>query len=299
MFDRIGRSWELVREAWAVLRQDRELVIFPILSGIFSFIAVLGFLLPVGLTAYRSVNEAGPRGARLGAGLDFDPWHYLVVFAFYLVTYFIVVFFNSGLVACVRIRLQGGDPSVKDGMDFAFGNVGRIFLWALFSATVGTMLRAIEEHVNWLGQIVVSLIGLAWSLATMFVVPVLVHERVGPFDALKRSADVFRRTWGETVVANFGIGLGFTLLALAPVLLLVAAGAACGFLASSGQVVAGAICFGTTLLVCVVYWIALSIVQAALQGIFLTACYQYATTGEVPSAFSRSFIVDAWQPRKK
>jgi hypothetical protein len=294
MFERIRRSWCLLGEAWEVLCEDRELVIFPIISGICSLFALASFAVPFLLRVHWGAISSGhsPSGH-----VSLGPWGYVWTFLYYLVTYFIVVFFNSGLVACVRIRLAGGDPTVQDGFAFATANVGRIFQWALLSATVGTVLRALEERAGWLGQIVISLIGMAWSLATAFVVPVLVHEQVGPFEAVKRSAQTFRRTWGETVVANIGLSWAFGLLFLGSVPLLILALIGGGMLMHAAPA-AGAVVMLASLFLAVAYWLGLAIVQSTLQSIFLTACYQYATTGESPAPFTREYIVEAWRPKK-
>jgi uncharacterized protein DUF6159 len=293
MFDRIRRSWQLVKEAWGVLRQDTGLVVFPILSGICSLLVMASFVVPILVMApwsYRSVP---------GQGQSFEwemgPWGYLLLFLYYLVSYFVVIFFNSALVACVRLRFSGRRPTVSDGLSFAAGNAGRIFQWALLSATVGVILRTLEERASWLGQIVIGLIGLAWSLATAFVVPVLVYEQVGPIEAVKRSAQAFKRTWGETVVANFGMNSVFGLLFLGGFIILVPGIALATTM--SGSLMAAAITLGITVILCLCYWIGLAIVQTALQGIFLTACYQYATTGQVPSAFTPEYVVGAWRPK--
>ena len=79
--------------------------------------------------------------------------------------------------------------------------------WAVLSATVSLVLRAIEERAGIVGRIVGSLVGLAWSLVTFLVLPVLVIEQLGPIDAVKRSAELFKQTWGENMIANAGIGL--------------------------------------------------------------------------------------------
>lgn len=282
-----------MREAWAVLRQDRALLVFPILSGFCSLLAMASFVVPFFLTLPwdRMDREGGARAGNPG----FGPWHYGLFFLFYLVTYFIVVFFNSGLVACVRMRFAGQKPTVHDGLAFSIANIGRIFQWALLSATVGMLLKTIEDRLGWVGRLIMRLIGLAWTLATTFVVPVLVHEQVGPIEAVKRSAAAFRRTWGEAVIANAGLGAAFMLLFLPA--LIVTMVAAC-FLAALGSTLGLVLSIGVTVL-CIVYALALVVVQSALQGIFLTACYQYATTGEVPSAFSREYIVEAWRPKQR
>jgi hypothetical protein len=294
MFERVRRSWSLMGEAWEVLRQDRELLVFPVVSGICSLLVMASFVTPYLLSIpWGEVT----RGNATTVEVSFGGWDYVWLLLYYLATYFVVVFFNCALVACVRIRLAGGDPTVRDGFTFALANVGRIFQWALLSATVGTVLRTIEEHVHWLGQIAVSLIGVAWTLATAFVVPVLVHERVGPFEALKRSAQAFRKTWGETVVADIGLGMAYWLLFWPALLVVIAASVVAGMLVGSEPLAAGAVFIGGWL-VCIAYWIALTIVHSTLQSIFLTACYQYATTGEVPAAFTPDHIVGAWRPKR-
>jgi hypothetical protein len=292
--ERVRRSWQLMREAGEVLRQDRSLVLFPILSGVFSLLATLTFIIPFFVARLLDQGARGGTGAR-SAGSSFGPFYYLVLFASYLVTYFIIVFFNSGLVACVRKRLAGEPATVGDGLAAAFAHFGRIFEWALLSATVGVLLRVIEDRLNWVASLIAALAGVAWSLATTFVVPVLVYEDVGPFEALKRSAQTFRRTWGETVIANLGLGLAFTFLYLPIPLVLVGAAAA---FTHFGHVAPGTVgLFVGVMLLCLIYGLILAILQNTLQSIFLTACYQYATTGQVPAPFTREYVVQAWRPR--
>lgn len=290
MFERFDRSVRLLRESWAVLKEEKGLVVFPICSGICSLLAALAFFVPWLLLSglpdrIRGFSAGGPGHHAVRFGLT-QPIHYVGIFLFYLVTYTIVVFFNVGLVACAGERLRGGHARAEDGLRFAWSNLGRIVAWAAVAATVGTILRAIEERAAWLGQIVASILGLVWTLATTFVVPVLVFEQVGPFDALKRSVAVFRKTWGEAVIGNAGLGLIFGLaglLGLVPLML--------GFFALPwGIVVGGAIAL--------VYWLALTVVQAALQGIFQTAVYQYAANGTLSPDFSPDLITHAYVPKR-
>jgi hypothetical protein len=287
----------LMREAWGVLRQDRKLVLFPLLSGICSLLLLASFATPfLILLPWRELAQSA--AADQSAAPPLAPWHYLLIFLFYLMTYFVVVFFNTGLVACIRLRLAGGEPTVRDGFDVARANAGRIFQWVLVSATVGTLFRALEERAGWLGRWVISLVGMSWSLATAFVAPVLVHEPVGPFEAVKRSAQAFRRTWGETALASIGLGFGANVLLLPVMAVLFLGVIGSMFLVDMNATLAAGIVFGGTVALVLVYSIALAILHSALQSIFLTACYQYATTGEVPAGFSRQSIVEAWQPKK-
>jgi hypothetical protein len=207
------------------------------------------------------------------------------LFLLYLANYLVVVFFNVALVSAASSRLAGGQATINDGLEVAWQRKGKILQWALLSATVGILLRMIEERTSWLIRLVGGLMGMAWSLASYFVVPVLAAENLGPVEALQRSADLFRNTWGEKVAGGFSFGLIFSVLAVP--------GAAFPFLGKTlgpPGIVAG-------IALAVLYWLLLAVVSAAIQGIFAAALYRYATTKDVSADFRREDFSMAWQPK--
>jgi hypothetical protein len=209
------------------------------------------------------------------------------LFFFYLANYFVVVFFNVALVASASDRLAGGSATINYGLQVAWQWKGKIFQWAILAATVGILLNALEQRLGWLGRLVTRLIGVAWTLATFFVVPLLAAEDIGPAEALTRSAELFTETWGEQLIGGFSFGLIFVLLAVPGIALPFFLGRAFG----STGVLAGAILM-------IIYWLLLSIVSAAVQGIFNAALYRYATTKEVPPTFRLADFSTAWQPKQ-
>jgi hypothetical protein len=298
MGNRIRRSWRLTTEAWQVLQQDRLLILFPILSGLALTVLLATFLVPAALLIpWSEIFSQGSEG-RQHLRFRLETLHYVGVFLGYLVGSFVVIFFNVGLVACVRKRFAGETPTIRDGLGFAAQNVGRIFQWALVNATVGVVLQAIGERAGWLARLAADLIGFAWSLATFFVVPVLVYEQVGPFDALKRSAETFRKTWGESLTGHLGIGIAFGLLAAGGVVATIL-GVVAGFSVIGSSTALGFTVVGISLVGCVLYLTVLGVLQSTLQSIFLAACYQYATTGAAPYPFTREYVAEAWPPRTR
>ena len=271
MFATFSRTWELTKQSFALLRADKEILLFPVLSAVAAVVVSLSFLLPLLLTGFFQ----RPEGAL--AATD-----YLLLFAFYYANYFVIIFFNSALVACANIRLSGGDPTVADGFRIAAARLGRIAAWTLVAATVGLILRVLEERAEKLGRIVVSLIGLAWTLITYFIIPVIVLEDLSITDSIKRSADLFRRQWGPQVVGGFSFGLIFFLLALPGVIV--------GVLALALHPLVGV---GFML----VYFLGLAAVAAAVKGIFNVALYRFATQGEVPPGFSPELVQNAFSPK--
>ncbi len=281
MFERMANGWEMARQSWEVLKLDKELLLFPLLSGIACLLVVASFAAPI------LVNPEAFQGVLNAEEPLQNPLAMLALFAFYFVNYFVIVFFNSALVACAIIRFRGGDPTVRDGLRAAWSRLPQIVAWALVSATVGVVLRVIESRSERVGQIVAGLMGMAWTATTYFVVPVLVVEKLGPVDAVKRSLAVLRRTWGESLSANFSTGffvfLGMILAAVPLVL---------GFLALS----AGNTALGILLVVCgVVSMIIVNLIGSALNAIQLGALYLYAADGKVPSHYDAALLQQAFR----
>ena len=281
-FERLSNGWELAKESWHVLKMDKELLVFPLISGIACLIVLASFALPLWNTDYAGVIfDEGE--------IPNDPVAYLILFAFYTVNYFVIVFFNSALVSCAIIRFRGGDPTLADGFRASFSRLPQILMWAVVSATVGVILRVIESRAEKAGQIISALLGAGWSIATYFVVPVLVVEKVGPIDAVKRSFGVLRKTWGEAIGANFGIGFIVFIASLIGIIPL-----AFGiFLVTTGQAVPG----GALIAIGVLALIVISLISSALDTILLAALYLYAADGQIPSHFDNSLLQDAFRTR--
>jgi hypothetical protein len=277
MFESFSRSFTLIRESWKVLSLDKEILLFPILSGIALLIVLLSFVIPIFFLGF--ISNAGP--IALGA------WYIPVLFLFYLLCYFIIIFFNAALIACARIRLTGGNPVFMDGIRSSMAHIGPIFLWSLVSATVGLILRLLEDRFNNIvGQIVLSLIGAAWSLITYFVIPVMIFEEKGTFAAMKESIGLFRKAWGESIIGQASIGIIFGILVVVG---LIPVGIA--LLSRSFTV------FIILAAVYVVYLAVLMVIASALQGIYNTALYLYAKTGTVPDAFTKEIVETAFVPK--
>lgn len=272
MFERISRSIELVKVSWGILMEDKKLLAFPVMSGIVTLLVIATFILPL-------IFTNGMLETNTIAGI-------VLLFLFYVVSYFVVIFFNVGLISCVNARLHGQSMSVGEGLSAAARHVGSILVWAIIAATVGLILRLIEERVGFLGQIAAGLVGGIWTLVTMFVVPVLVFEEKGVFEAMKESLGLFKKTWGESVVGSLSIGLVFFAIGIVAFVLVFAT----LFLGNPIIFLAAGALF-------IVLIAILAILASAMQGIFVVALYTYAKTGQVPSVFKRELVERAFTPK--
>lgn len=277
--NRIHRTWLLMSACWQILKKDKEMLLFPLVSGVCCLLLLASFAVPFYLTGHWQ-----PPGA--GAETVHQAIYYGAIFVFYICNYFIVIFFNCAIVACATIRMGGGDPTVSDGLRAAAARLPVIFGWAVVSATVGLVLRIIEERSEKVGRFVAGLVGMAWTLVSFLVIPILVVENKGPLTALKESTQLLKKTWGEQLVGNFSFGLLFFLLSI-PLFALVVL----GLLSGSAPLIS--LCIGLA----VVCLIALALVQSALQAIFQAAVYLYARNGQVPEGFQQEFLSGAMVAR--
>ena len=274
MFEKFSRSWELVKASAGVLRSDKELMLFPLISGAATLVVMATFLIPV--FALRIFEQGvGVGGVVLG-------------FLFYFCQYSVIIFFNCALVGAAMIRLEGGDPSLRDGFDAARSRLPSILGYAAIAATVGVFLQALKnKDNNFIVRLIGSGLGAAWTLATFLVVPVLVSRDIGPIDALKESITLLTRTWGENAIGNVGIGAAFGLITF--LFLLVGAGLTFAAYQVSLPLAIG---IGVLFLIGVLL---LGIYQAALSGVYSAALYRYAVSHEAPAAFRGAMLEDAFR----
>ncbi len=272
---KFSRSWALMKASWEILKKDKEILVFPILSGIMLVVVIFSFIFPMFLAdSVFSLENMTSKVEKV--------FNSILIFLFYFITYFIMIFFNSAIIACATIRINGGDPTVSDGIKTAFSRLAFIAGWSLIAASVGLLLRLIEERFEFVGRIVATVLGVAWSITSFLVIPVLVIEKKDPFSAFKRSASLLKKTWGEQIIGNFSFGLVFFALGIPGFV----------FITFAAMYGGGPLTIFLIILA-VVYFLVLITVQSALQGIFQAALYSFASSGAVPKEFENDLLTNA------
>lgn len=272
---KFSRTWSLMRASWGILMKDKELLIFPFISGGCCFLVMLSFVIPqfIGVDLQNLVENPSKHGTFI---------QYIILFLFYFCNNFVIVFFNSAIIACAVIRMRGGDPTVSDGFRAAVEHLHLIAGWALLSGTVGLALRIIEDRSAMFGKIIAGLLGMAWTAISFLVVPVLIVENETPVNALKESTKLLKKTWGEQLISNFSFGFVMFALMIPAVLLLV-------FFISVGNITMIIISLGLA----ATYVTLVFLIGSALQAIFQAAIYMYARDAQVPAGFQLEHFSNA------
>ncbi|MEL7222332.1 MAG: DUF6159 family protein [Bacteroidota bacterium] len=265
LFDRLGQGWKLGIKSLEIIGAHPKLLLFPVLSGAALVMILLSFGGAfLGLTGFdpQMMEAFFQKMESLG-----EVAFWAIAFVFYLVTYFVIVFFNVALVHNARLIFAGEEPSIRAGIRFSAQRSHQILAWAALAATVGLVLKIVEDK---LGSLVSGILGFAWSLATYFVIPTLAAEDIGPAEALRRSSRVIRERWGESIGAGFSLGL-FNLAGIVIAIL-------------GGVVFSMAIHPGVGVPVGILLFFLTLIVNGAARNIFLTAAYEH-TQGHTPREF--------------
>lgn len=279
---RFDRSWLLLDASWNVLRTDRELLILPVISGVASAIVCAAFF---------GMAEVGNAFKLLGSGLR-PPglWVYAALFIFYAVEYFIIIFFNTALAGAALERFDGRDPTVRSALVLARSRIGSIFAYAIFSATVGVLLRIFATRLGLIGRMIASAGDLAWGVATFLVVPILAAEDLDPDLAIERSAALLKETWGENLIGRVSISVVLWQFAAAIAIV----GASVSYLLYRSGLTASAI---PLCVVTIVLFAALSLLALALEEIYAAALYRYAVSGRLPEGFGEDLINSAFRTK--
>jgi len=288
-----ARSWNLTKLSFAVIREDKELLIFPFLSAFFSLLVLGAFWVPIQTLLTLLGNHQGSSNSGLGWGL---------LFILYFLLNFVATFFNVSAVHIIKKRLEGGKEPLSESFAFAFSRVHLIATWSLVAATVSLFFKMLENLIDkkgnglgWVVSLILSLIlggiEISWTIVTLFVIPAMVYKDMGPIDAVKESTRVIKKTWGEKLARNFAMGLihfCFLMLGLLPLM-------AVGYMLVASD--AGYVAYGLLAFVTVAYFSVVSAVFSMANTVFNTALYVYGSTGKSPEGFPSSLMESAFRPK--
>jgi uncharacterized protein DUF6159 len=274
LMTKFSNGWTIATNSFRVLKENRQLVIFPILSGVSVIVILASFC----------VAFLGFSGWNLHSVSEPTRWvSYAILFLFYIINYFVIVFFNMALVHCTSLYFKGEEVTVEKGIEFSKSRIGSIIAWAVFAGIIGGILKIIQENVGSLGKIITGLIGVVWSIATFFVVPVIAYENLGPIAAFKKSALLMKEKWGESI----GAGFSFMLIQLGAVVII----AIVAFAVAMINLIAG-IAIGVLLLLLT------GVIMSTVKTIFISAIY-HNITGDPVELYNQQFIDNLFQAKRK
>jgi hypothetical protein len=280
---KLRASYLLTIEGLELLRNDKQVLLFPIFSAIASTVLMVIFcILYLVLGGEFQMNGTEDTSQNLGS-----VWYGVLLLA-YLLLVFITAFFEAGLTIVVDARINGKSMTFKEGIHATKPHAEKIFLWSLLSATIGVILSFISERAQWLGKLVAVFLSATWGIVTFFIVPALVLEEGDISGAIKSSAATFKKTWGETLIINFSTGLFLTLVAFV------------GIIAFVSIAVLGAT-FLPTLLAApfflflfipfVIFLVGICVFSSAINSVLRVVLYEYAKTGHMSDAFAPELIL--------
>ena len=277
---RIKRGWKLSKQSWAVVKSDKSLLAFPIISVVAAIITMIIFF---GGGAAMAVAIGSPWGALP-----------LVIIGAYLLTV-VGVFSSVALASCATEALEGRQTTVGQGISAARGRMKVIFAWAAVALFVGALIAVIQSLLQEVAGGIVSAIvgglaGFAWAVATFFVIPVIALDGLGPKEALKTSAHVVKERWGEGVVGSSAIGLITFFVAILPAFAMMVL----GFVLAGSSAVGG----GLLITIGVLVFVIAMLFQSTITAVFRVALYRYATEGDVIGGFDREALESAFVPKK-
>jgi Family of unknown function (DUF6159) len=284
------RSWSTYKASLRIVRSDARLLVLPVVSMLSLIITTAVFLVGVWkLHPFANFNDSSQQifetqQTQQNGRLSFTfASGALAFFGLWVVTA-IGMYFNAALIWAANERIEGRRASVGSALSSVWRFAGPLGLWALFSCTVSFAVRQATSRVGFLGRIVVSVVGVAWSLATFFVLPILILEGASVNDAFTKSKSLIRKTWGEQLIGGFAGSVVFM-----PAFFLLTV--------CSGGLMFLNVWIGVVFLV--VGMLALISVDQAVSVIYSLVLYRFTQTGMAPAGFDQSAIEGAFVKTKK
>lgn len=272
-------SWSdsraLTRQSWAVLKDNRYLMAYPI-------VGIVAGIIPFGVIAggvfFIAMNQ------------NWVGWA-LVVIGLYLLT-LVTAVVQAGLTVSAAAELEGGSSSLGHGLSTAMGRLGRLARWAFVSTVVSLLVGALRGNDSGgiaaviFRNVLAAAADVMWQLITFFVMPAMMLDDLGMIDAIKKSASTFKQRWGTQLSGGVRIGGLIGLIAILPAILAIVIGVV---LATAGTVAVGVPLVVVGLIVLIVAGLILS----AIRGVFSVVLYRFATQGVVEGGFTEQQLAGA------
>jgi len=297
-------------QSLVVMRENKKLLVFPAMTAALTMFIILFFVAPIALqqTGYNytqsqhwkavmqtivtaeSMEALNTQDSRQSPKLSNNGMIFFAIIYFiamFFATFFTVAFYHEILRA-----LNGQDVSIIEGLIFAGTKIPSILIWSLFAGLIGYMIRTLEERVGLLGKIIFGIIGIAWSVASVFVIPFIITETsLNPFHLLRRSADTLKKTWGESLIGYVGIQFGSFIIVISSLLILAGAVLIAVQLHSSSMI----------LIACTLWLVgilAFSYLTNVANHVYRCALYIYAADGRIPTPFDQAAMQSAWKMKE-
>jgi hypothetical protein len=303
--NKLQRSWCLLKSSLAVIGRNKLLLVFPITIFLCTGAIIAFFLAPPVLrpTSYsylssehwQTIGHSLFRSANNGAGhaeVVFSPLVMTYLAFLYLLSMFIATFCNVAFYHEILAALRGQSVSIARGVKFACSRLSSILMWSLFAGLVGLLIKIVEERMPLVGRIIGRIIGLAWSIAAVFSIPVIVREpaNANPIEVLRKSAGMLKQTWGEALIGYVGLSFANGIVFLASFVSVLAAIAALV-----------ALHLYVLIAVAVVGWLvglfAWSYLTGVASHVYRGALYLYAAEGMVAEPYNQEMLDAAWKFR--
>jgi hypothetical protein len=269
----MARGWRLTRVAWALIRRDPTMVSIALMGagcGLAGAAAIL----------YFSGSFDSSTHARGGLALA-------AIVGIYPMT-FLSVFFNVALAGAAAASFDGQPIGVREALGISWKRVARIAQWSLLAAGVGLILEQIASRIPGAGRLASWLLGAAWSVATIFAVPLLALEGAGPLETAKESVHLIKSRWGEGITGLVSIG-AWTVFVMIPVVILFGIGLSLRNGDATASAALIAIAIGAILLV--------SALSLATRQVFSVALYRYASGAPSTGGFAAADLEEPFRRR--
>lgn len=222
-------------QSFGFLNTHKRLFIFPILSVVAS-LAVIALVAGLVFEVALYTNFLGLGGelwqviksGQNESGTDTESMKLLslagtiAMFLLSVCLYFVSTFFNVALSASALSIFDGKPIGFARSLATATRRLGSILGWSILSATIGLISTLIDRKGNILIDVLSILAGFAWSVATLFVIPIIASkEKTGAISAVKESVRLMRADWGSAETSRRGSFRVLLILVILPLVLIV------------------------------------------------------------------------------
>lgn len=282
-------SWLLLKQTATVFTNNKQLLKYPAMSLLFNALVLFAFGAIIiyfhDVFLEKTTTIYGDDEYNLtNAGL-------VIGFFYYVIANSVLYFFTAALTAHILDIFKGQSKPLSEYLKLAQSKLLTIVSFAILATTVGMILRFIEQRFRFVGFLVSKLIGLAWALANLFTLAVIVESDATAPTAIKKSSQLFISRWGENILSRAGFGLATFFIYLGIITVVTVFMMTATILLGVGGLL-------VSLVLVVLVILVLALIESTLSTILNTALYFYTKYDQIPAAFTRDMLNSVLIPKK-
>ena len=201
-------SWQLFKASLSGVNKDKEVVILVLIEQLIVVVVAILVWYLFYASPFKEVFYSSSSSGSFENNTTIAGWAVVIIIGVIITTVSSLV--EGAVCSAAFDRFNGNNPTLATCTKSAMSKFTPLAMFSIVTFAVRFAASKASEGSNNIGtKAIAKLANTAWNIMTYFSIPIIVlsKDNVGPIDSIKYSINVLKKNWGESLIANFGVGV--------------------------------------------------------------------------------------------